>query len=443
MRKYDSYKTTRHEEIGKIPNNWEIKRLQYVSKIDNSGIWGANEPFENSIEVRIPTTAQLTKDGEWRYEEMASRHLSEAEWEYYKCVHGDIVVVKSSGSATNIITGKTGYISEADSEKFSFSNFLLRVRPTEVDSKFLYYVLQSDVTKQRIERMVSATTYPNLKVEEYIKSELPLPPPQQQTAIASYLDRKTAEIDELIADKKRLLELYEEEKTAIINQAVTKGINPDAPMKDSGIEWLGEIPEHWEVKKLKWRHQTTSGGTPKTSDPENYDGEIPWLRTLDLNNNHVVNCEIKITEKALSESSAKVVPKKSVLVAMYGGAGTIGKSGLLRFDAAINQAICAILPNEKTIPDFLHYFIMFFRPYWMVGAEGTRRDPNISQDDIKNREFLFPPIKEQQSIVRHIDTECSRIDTQMERTKNLIDLLTEYRTALISEVVTGKIKVTD
>jgi type I restriction enzyme S subunit len=214
-------------------------------------------------------------------------------------------------------------------------------------------------------------------------------------------------------------------------------------MKDSGIEWLGEIPEHWEVKKVKWVHQTTSGGTPKTSDPENYDGHIPWLRTLDLNNDNVYDFEIQITEKALSESSAKVVPANSVLVAMYGGAGTIGKSGLLKFNAAINQAICAILPNGITIPEYLHYFVIFFRPYWMVGAEGTRRDPNISQDDIKNKEFIFPPIQEQQSIVHHIESECSKIDFKKARTEELIELLTEYRTALISEAVTGKIKVTE
>jgi len=199
----------------------------------------------------------------------------------------------------------------------------------------------------------------------------------------------------------------------------------------------------WEVKKVKWVHQTTSGGTPKTSDSENYNGEIPWLRTLDLNNDKVNNYEITITEKALSESSAKIVPSNSVLVAMYGGSGTIGKSGLLKFDSAINQAICAILPNKNTLPEYLHYFIMFFRPYWMVGAEGTRRDPNISQDDIKNKEFVFPPLEEQQSIVRHIETECADIDAKIAKTEKLIALLTEYRTVLISEVVTGKVKVID
>lgn len=194
---------------------------------------------------------------------------------------------------------------------------------------------------------------------------------------------------------------------------------------------------------MKWVHQTTSGGTPKTSDSENYNGEIPWLRTLDLNNNEVFNCKIKITQKALSESSAKIVPVNSVLVAMYGGAGTIGKSGLLRFNASINQAICVILPNKKTNPEFLHYFIIFIRPYWMVGAEGTRRDPNISQDDIKNKEFIFPPIKEQQSIVDYIEAECCKIDAKINKTEKLIQLLNEYCTALISEAVTGKIKITD
>jgi len=233
-------------------------------------------------------------------------------------------------------------------------------------------------------------SYPAINSSEIGTIKIPVPTLAEQTAIAHYLDRKTAGIDALIADKKRLLELYEEEKTAIINQAVTKGLNPEVPMKDSGIEWLGEVPVEWEVKKVKWVHQTTSGGTPKTSDSENYNGEIPWLRTLDLNNDKVNNYEITITEKALSESSAKIVPSNSVLVAMYGGSGTIGKSGLLKFDSAINQAICAILPNKNTLPEYLHYFIMFsVHIGWLVPKE--QEEIQILAKTILKIRNLFSP----------------------------------------------------
>lgn len=441
MKRYDTYKDSGIEWIGEIPEHWEVKKTRHIAEVfGRIGYRGYKvtdlvPEGEGAITISPSNMKAFSMDFD------NSTYLS---WEKYeespeiKIYNGDVLFVKTGSTY-----GKTSYVEKLPG-KATINPQIVVFKNVRASTRLLWYIFKSINISYQVERTVVGGTIPTIAQSRINNYRFPLPESEkEQTAIAHYLDRKTAEIDALIADKKRLLELYEEEKTAIINQAVTKGLDPDAPMKDSGIEWLGEVPAHWEVKKLKWVHQTTSGGTPKTSDSENYDGEIPWLRTLDLNNNEVFECEIKITEKALSESSAKIVPMNSVLVAMYGGAGTIGKSGLLRFDAAINQAICAILPNEKTVPGYLHYFIMFFRPYWMVGAEGTRRDPNISQDDIKNKDFIFPPIEEQQHIVRHIETECGRIDAKKAKTEKLIALLTEYRTTLISEVVTGKVKVAD
>lgn len=423
MKRYDSYKDSGIEWIGEIPGHWEVKRFKYLFLLVSE---------KTSDEEGLPKIG-LENIESWTGKFLNSDSDFEGDGEVF--TNNDILFGKLRPYLAKV------YLSEF-SGKAVGDIFVFRTQG-EIHSKYGSLLLLS---KNFIDLTTSSTfgaKMPRVSWEFISSQLLPLPPLPEQTAIARYLDRKTAELDELIADKRRLLGLYEEEKTAIINQAVTKGLHPDVPMKDSGVEWLGEVPGEWGVKKLKWVHQTTSGGTPKTSDSENYDGEIPWLRTLDLNNHEVFDCEIKITEKALSESSAKMVSKNSVLVAMYGGAGTIGKSGLLRFDAAINQAICAILPNEKTVPEYLHYFIMFFRPYWMVGAEGTRRDPNISQEDIKNKEFIFPPIEEQRLIVHHIQAECARIDAKKAKTEKLIELLAEYRTALISEVVTGKVKVVE
>jgi type I restriction enzyme S subunit len=430
MKKYDSYKDSGIEWIGEIPSHWEI------SSIKKQGYEFETEKRESTeLNEILSIGGEHIQNGTFLLDN--PRYVSE---DFYNKIDkgiikkGDILTVKDGATI-----GKSMYVENMPTEKMILNEHVYRIK----GNKFFYYIIISYSTQYQFCMNNQSTAQESITTDTLKTVQFCLPPSFEQTAIANFLDLKTSEIDEIIADKKRLLELYEEEKTAIINQAVTKGLDPNAPIKDSGIEWLGEIPEHWEVKKVKWVHQTTSGGTPKTSDPENYDGHIPWLRTLDLNNDNVYDFEIQITEKALSESSAKVVPANSVLVAMYGGAGTIGKSGLLKFNAAINQAICAILPNGITIPEYLHYFVIFFRPYWMVGAEGTRRDPNISQDDIKNKEFIFPPIQEQQSIVHHIESECSKIDFKKARTEELIELLTEYRTALISEAVTGKIKVTE
>ena len=441
MRKYDSYKDSGIEWIGEIPGHWEIQRFGHLFSFSR----GLGITKQDLKEKGIPCV---------NYGEIHSKYGFKVDPQIHrlKCVEesyletsegsllrrGDFVFADTSED----IEGSGNFtVLDSDVPTFAGYHTIIARLKNRKDYKYLAYCFDSLEFRNQIRSAVSGVKVFSITQGILKDLKVQLPSHTEQSAIASYLDRKTAEIDELIADKKRLLELYEEEKTAVINQAVTKGINPDVPMKDSGIEWLGEIPEHWEVKKVKWVHRTTSGGTPKTSDSENYGGDIPWLRTLDLNSDKVYQYEITITEKALSESSAKIVPANSVLVAMYGGAGTIGKSGLLKFDAAINQAICAILPNKNTWPEYLHYFVVFFRPHWMVGAEGTRRDPNISQDDIKNKGFIFPPFEEQQSIVHHIEAECARIDAKISNTKKLIELLTEYRTALISEVVTGKVKI--
>lgn len=342
----------------------------------------------------------------------------------------DILILWDGSNAGEILLSKEGVISSTTA--------LLKPKKA-LNKKFLFYQLKS--SEQYFRDMSVGMGIPHVNPQELLNFSFFIPSLQDQSAIANYLDQKTSEIDQLIADKEELLKLYEEEKTAVINEAVTKGINPNVPFKDSGIEWLGEIPKHWEVKKIKWVLNTISGGTPNTSDVLNYNGHIPWLRSLDLNNSELFDYDISITEKGLLESSAKIVPENSVLVAMYGGAGTIGKSSLLKIKASINQAICAILPNDKVNPYYLFYFIQFYRPYWMIGAEGTRRDPNISQAEIRDKFFLFPPIEEQKKIVHYIKSRTNRIEIRIQNTQKLIELLKEYRTALISEVVTGKVKV--
>jgi len=212
-------------------------------------------------------------------------------------------------------------------------------------------------------------------------------------------------------------------------------------MKDSGIEWLGEIPEHWEVKRLSWCFEIIgSGTTPKAGSEEYYsNGEFNWLLTGDLTDGDILETSKKVTQKALDDhTSLKKYPVNSIVMAMYGA--TIGKLGILKIPTTVNQA-CCVMGN----PIHLHYQFAFFlllaARKEIINMSYGGGQPNISQELIKSFRVQVPPIEEQKTIVNHIETECALIDSKTENTKNLIDLLTEYRTALISEVVTGKIKV--
>lgn len=310
--------------------------------------------------------------------------------------------------------------------------------------RFLHYLLRSP---QYITGYLSLSkgirvNQWDLEPEDHSRMPVLLPDPAEQAAIADFLDHETAKIDALVAEQERLIELLKEKRQAVISHAVTKGLDPSVLMKDSGVEWLSEVPAHWNVGKVKQFFATTSGSTPHTDRQDvYYNGEIPWIRSLDLTDGEITEWEIGITPAAIEDTACKVLPIGTVLVAMYGGDGTIGKNGLLRIPATTNQAICAILPSPQFDPAFVLAFMQHQRPYWMVGAEGTRKDPNISQDRVRNAVVLCPPLAEQEAICEHLGKAASGFRALEKEADIAINLLLERRTALISAAVTGQIDV--
>lgn len=269
-----------------------------------------------------------------------------------------------------------------------------------------------------------------------------LPPPDEQAAIVHFLDWANGRLERAIRAKRKVIALLNEQKQAIIHRAVTRGLDPSVPLKDSGVPWLGEIPEHWEVGKIKRFFCTCSGATPSSGRISlYYDGPIPWIRTMDLNNGIVDAHVVGITQRAIEDTACKVLPAGSVLVALYGGAGTIGKNGLLAIEAATNQALCALLPSRRFEPKFVLFFMQYQRRYWMVGADGTRKDPNISQDRIRDCLIVLPSLSEQHKIVSHVENETNGLQLTISRLEREITLLREYRTRLVADVVTGTLDV--
>jgi type I restriction enzyme S subunit len=290
---------------------------------------------------------------------------------------------------------------------------------------------------------VNPGAVPSISMDKLRNFILPLSS-SEQTAIANYLDRKTAEIDRLIANKERLIELYEEEKTAVINQAVTKGLDPDASMKPSGIDWLGDIPEHWEVKRLKYAIESLAGGgTPSTSNPSFWNGTIPWVSPKDMKVDEIFETEDYVTELAIQDSSTNLIPPERVLAVV--------RSGILKhtFPVAINKVPVCLNQDMKAMNPVDCISVQFF--YWKLkGLEKeiltlcNKMGATVDSIEISNLMDLvltFPTLAEQSAIVQHIETQCSRLDTIIEKFKKQIELLKEYRTTLISEVVTGKIDV--
>lgn len=441
MKQYDTYKDSGIEWIGEIPSHWETVPIKYSLSVPLTD--GPHETPELVSEGVIFISAEAIKEDKIDFEKKRgniSINDHERFSKKYKPQRGDVFMVKSGATTGNLARVETDLEFNIWSPLAAF-----RPNPQKVSSDFLFFFMKSKRFFTAVELGWNYGTQQNIGMNVLENIRMVRLPVSEQTVIANYLDRKSGEIDTLIAEKKRLLELYEEEKTAIINHAVTKGINPKAKMKDSGIEWLAEVPEHWEVKKLKHiLSEKLKYGANETAEEEIQ--EHPrYIRITDFGNDGKLRSE---TFKSLSPEKAEdyLLNEGDILFARSGA--TVGKTfqfknykGIACFAGYLIKAT----PNpEIIISDFLYLFTKSGAyENWRSSIFNQATIQNIGADKYALLEVPIPSLEKQQSIVQHIQTECARIDAKILKTQKLIELLSEYRTALISNVVTGKIKVID
>ena len=260
-----------------------------------------------------------------------------------------------------------------------------------------------------------------------------------QQRMVTYLDTKLSEIDHQVSLLTSKRDAYLRLKKSIINHAVTRGLNPNVKMKDSGIEWIGEVPEHWKVKRMKELSAIGSGTTPKSGEDKYYENGIhPWLNTSDVQDCVINEAKFSITDKALNDYSVlKYYPIGTILIAMYGG-GTIGNVALMNISATINQACCAIVSNEKLLfPKYLFCYLKCHKKKIIsLGFGGTQ--VNLSQAIITQLPVVLPPLPEQRAIATYLDDKCAKIDTVVSNLDKQISRYADLKRSLIDEVITGK-----
>ena len=269
------------------------------------------------------------------------------------------------------------------------------------------------------------------------------PPPAEQTAIAAFLDRETAKIDALVAEQETLIALLKEKRQAVISHAVTKGLNPDAPMKPSGIEWLGDVPAHWRLTPLKYLTAFRSGGTPSKANESFWDGDIPWASAKDMKLEVLDDTEDHITDAAVQSGGADLLPIGSVLVVVRGMIlARIFPVTVTSSAIAINQDLKALLPGKTLGPDFLAWYLRGTAAESLTrldeAGHGTKA---LRMDAWSSLTVAVPPLKEQLDVVRFIESETKRLDVLNSEAEHAITLLKERRSALISAAVTGQIDV--
>lgn len=421
---YPKYKPSGMDWLGNIPAHWQSKRLKYcVSRI--------NEKVDGR-ESDLPYTG-LEHIESWTGRLLPSEETPTSEGQSSRFKPGDVLFGKLRPYLAKVLRATTDGICTGE---------LLVLRPNGVIQDYLSNYMLARGFINSVDSSTYGAKMPRANWEFIGNLPMLLPPEDEQRAIADFLDRETQRIDALIARKERQIELLQEKRATLISHVVTKGLDPNAPMKDSGIEWLGKIPAHWEVLALRRASiRIQTGSTPPTSQDHYYeDGTIPWFGPSSFGVDIVLTKPVKlIAEIAVGDGVARLFKGGSAMVVTIGA--TIGKVGYIESDASCNQQITVVTFDERrAVGKFAAYQLKRLEPVLRGVAPATTL-PIMNQQEVGSLPVALPPIEEQQKMVSQIDAEAQELDVLIDKIHESIAKLHEYRTALISAAVTGKIQV--
>lgn len=432
--KYTAYKNSGVSWIGEIPEHWEIRRIKYVfEELDGRSKTGDEDLLSVSQYTGVTKKSDKIADDE---------NISNAKTLVgYKAVgKGDLVI--------NIMLAWNGSLGISPYDGITSPAYSV-YRLIEGNEKYFGYLFTTPNAKQEFKKQSTGIIDSRLRMytDSFFNIKTALPPENEQTAIANFLDYKLEKINRFITKKKQLIKLLTEQKSAIINQAVTKGINPNAKLKPSGIEWLGDIPEHWEVRKLKYIGKCQNG---ISAGAEYFGSGFPFITYGDVYNNYSI--PEKATGLAKSTINDRInysVKKGDVFFTRT--SETVEEIGLTSTcihtmeNAIFSGFIIRVRPYIKNISELYsqYYFRSNLHRRFFVKEMNLVTRASLSQDLLKRLPVLIPPYSEQLAIAKKIKTEFVKIDKTISSIEKEITLVEEYKTALIAEAVTGKIDVRD
>jgi len=441
MKRYSTLKPSGNDWLGDIPDGWEVKRLKYISYTRVSNV---DKKSEDEIQVKLCNYVDVYKN-EFITEKIdfmiatATRRQVDA----FELKKGDVILTKDSETPDDI--GIPAYVDLEDTKNIVCGYHLAISTPINsvLLGKYLFRLIQSNIFRSYFEVSSNGITRYGLDTYSIFNADILLPSFSEQRIIADFLDRETGKINHLISKKQKLIDLLKEERTAIINQAVTKGINPYVEMKDSGIEWLGKIPENWHLVPMKKYLNSVVDYRGKTPTKKE-NGEV-FLVTARNIKDGIINYTLS-QEYISKDEYTQVMQRGKPIIGdvLFTTEAPLGEvANVDREDIALAQRIIKFRANPK-------YLDNYYLKEWL-SSQSFQNDLQsyatgstalgIKASKLNFLKLLLPPLSEQKKILIHINKEREKIDASIVKIEKEIDLLKEYRTALISEVVTGKIDV--
>lgn len=432
---YPEYKDSGVEWIGEIPKGWEIKRIKHICS--ESAVYGLNESSENYQEdgIRFIRTTDIDESG--NLDKRVNGVFIPKERTIGYILHtGDILVSRSGSLGTSLFFDKEKY------GDCSYAGYLVKFRTNNFNlPRFLFYFTKSEMFNYQIQLEAVSSTISNFNGQKYANMKLFTPSLSEQQKISSFLDKKTSEIDLTIEKDSRLIELLKEKRTALINHVVTKGLDPTAEMKDSGVEWIGEIPEDWEVKKLKLISTIVLGKMLTPSDKGGYYLK-PYLRAQNISWEHVNTDEIKEMWFSKNELNIYRLHKDDLLVSE---GGEVGRTAIWKEEVSecyIQNSVHKVTLNPENNPKyFLYAFESCGKSNFFSSIVNRVSIAHLTREKLKEITFPVPNKREQTQITDYLNVKTTKIDQTIQKIQKNIELLEEYKKSLIHHVVTGKVDV--
>jgi type I restriction enzyme S subunit len=411
--------------LGEVPEHWEVRKVREVGRVINGFPFDAGRFSQSTgyplIRIRDLDRARTATRYDGPFIESA------------RVNPGDVLIGMDGDFNVGTWRG---------AEPALLNQRMCCIRSAEpVTERLLAYLLPGPL--KQINDVTWSTTVKHLASSQVERIQLGLPPLPEQTAIVRFLDHADRRIRRYIRAKQKLIKLLEEQKQAIIHRAVTRGLDPNVRLKPSGVEWLGEVPEHWEVRKLRQCGSISGGMTPSMADRSLWDGDVPWVTPKDMKRATIAAASMNVSRKALEVTSLRLIPSGSVLLVVRGMilARRVPIARTVQ-PVTINQDMKAIVPAAGIDAGYLAYRMdatqATFASMIDEAGHGTKRFPT---ERWKNIVLAVPPVNEQRQIVSYLDQATAQLAGAVDVAQREIELLREYRTRLIADVVTGKLDV--